>query len=66
LKAQSSRLARSQQKRKLVEQVFGWVKHTARMRRTKLRGQRRVQWMFQLAAAAYNLVRMRTLLAATT
>lgn len=57
--------ARSQQKRKLVEQVFGWVKHTAGMRRTKLRGRRRVEWMFQLAAAAYNLVRMRILLPTT-
>ncbi len=58
--------AQSQQKRKLVEQVFGWVKHTAGMRRTKLRGRRRVEWGFQLAAAAYNLVRMRSLLPTTT
>ena len=56
--------ARSQQKRKLVEQVFGWIKASAGMRRTKLRGQRRVDWMFRLAATAYNLVRMRRLLAA--
>lgn len=57
---------RSQQKRKLVEQVFGWIKNTAGLRRTKLRGRRQVEWMFQLAAAAYNLVRMRTLLRATS
>ncbi len=56
--------ARSQQKRKLVEQVFGWIKHTAGMKRTKLRGRRRVEWMFRIAATAYNLVRMRTLLPA--
>ena len=55
--------ARSQQKRKLVEQVFGWIKASAGMRRTKLRGRRRVDWMFRLAATAYNLVRMRSLLA---
>ena len=55
--------ARSQQKRKLVEQVFGWIKATAGLRRTKLRGKRRVDWMFRLAATAYNLVRMRRLLA---
>src|SRR5271157_3424323 len=55
--------ARSQQKRKLVEQVFGWIKVSAGMRRTKLRGKRRVDWMFRLAATAYNLVRMRKLLA---
>jgi transposase len=52
---------RSQQKRKLVEQVFGWIKASAGLRRTKLRGRRRVDWMFRLAAAAYNLIRMRTL-----
>jgi transposase len=57
--------ARSQQKRKLVEQVFGWIKHAAGMRRTKLRGRRRVEWMFAMAATAYNLVRMRTLLCTT-
>jgi transposase len=53
---------RSQQKRKLVEQVFGWIKASAGLRRTKLRGRRRVDWMFRMAAAAYNLVRMRKLL----
>lgn len=57
--------SRSQQKRKLVEQVFGWIKHAAGMRRTKLRGRRRVAWMFSIAATAYNLVRMRKLLWAT-
>lgn len=54
---------RSQQKRKLVEQVFGWIKASAGLRRTKLRGRRRVDWMFRIAATAYNLVRMRKLLA---
>lgn len=53
----------SQQKRKRVEQVFGWIKASAGMRRTKLRGRRRVDWMFRIAATAYNLVRMRSLLA---
>jgi hypothetical protein len=41
--------ARSQQRRKRVEQVFGWLKHTAGLRQVKLRGRRRVEWMFQLA-----------------
>ena len=54
--------ARSQQKRKLVEQVFGWIKATAGLRRTKLRGRRRVDWMFGLAVTAYNMVRMGKLL----
>ena len=52
----------SQKKRKRVEQVFGWIKHVAGMRQTKLRGRRRVQWMFQLAAAALNLRRLQRLL----
>jgi transposase len=47
----------SQKKRKLVEKVFGWMKHD-RLRHIKLRGLRRVNWMFQLAAAAHNLLRM--------
>lgn len=52
----------SQQKRKRVEQVFGWIKHVAGMRQTKFRGRRRVEWMFQLAAAALNLRRLQRLL----
>jgi hypothetical protein len=52
----------SQKKRKRVEQVFGWLKHTAGLRQTKFRGRRRVEWMFQLAAAALNLRRMGRLL----
>jgi hypothetical protein len=52
----------SQQKRKRVEQVFGWIKHVAGMRQTKLRGRKRVEWMFQLAAAALNLRRLQRLL----
>jgi len=54
--------AQSQKKRKRVEQVFGWIKHVAGMRQTKFRGRRRVEWMFQLAAAALNLRRMQRLL----
>jgi transposase len=48
----------SQRKRKLVEQSFAWIKQWAGLRQVKLRGRRRVEWLFQLAAAAYNLVRM--------
>lgn len=36
-------LARSQQRRKRVEQVIGWLKHTAGLRQVKLRGQGRVE-----------------------
>jgi len=53
----------SQRKRKRVEAVFGWIKHWAGMRQTKFRGRRRVDWMFRLAVAALNLVRLRGLLA---
>jgi transposase len=52
----------SQKKRKRVEQVFGWIKHVAGLRQTKFRGRKRVEWMFQLAAAALNLRRLQRLL----
>jgi len=54
----------SQAKRKLVEKVFGWLKSAAGLRQSKFRGLRRVQWMFQLATAAYNLRRAVSLLPA--
>lgn len=47
----------SQRKRKLVEKVFGWMKQ-GRLRQVKVRGLRRVDWLFQLAAAAHNLLRL--------
>jgi len=53
----------SQRKRKLVEQSFAWIKHWAGFRQVKLRSRKRVEWLFQIAAAAYNLVRMTRLLA---
>ena len=55
----------SQRKRKRVEEVFGWMKTVALVRKTKFRGPDKVGWMFTLAATAYNLVRMRNLQAAT-
>ena len=55
----------SQRKRKRVEEVFGWIKTVALQRKTRFRGLDRVSWMFTFAAAAYNLVRMRNLQAAT-
>lgn len=53
----------SQRKRKRVEEVFGWLKTIALQRKTRFRGPDRVGWMFTFAAAAYNLVRMRNLMA---
>ena len=55
----------SQRKRKRVEEVFGWMKTIALQRKTHFRGPERVGWMFTFAAAAYNLVRMRNLMAQT-
>jgi IS5 family transposase len=51
----------SQRKRKLVEQAFGWMKTVGTLRKLHHRGGRRVAWIFTFAAAAYNLVRLRTL-----
>ena len=48
----------SQEKRKLGEKIFCWMKSVAGVRKTKYRERRRVHWMFQLTAAAANLVRM--------
>ena len=56
----------SQTKRKRVEEISGWFKTVALRRKTRFRGLKRVGWMFTWAAAAYNLVRMRNLLGATT
>jgi transposase len=51
----------SQQKRKLIEEVFGWLKTVGLMRKLRHRGTRRVDWMFTFATAVYNLVRIRNL-----
>jgi len=53
----------SQRKRKLIERVFGWSKLDRPMRQTKLRGLKRVDWFYRLTIAAYNIVRMRRLIA---
>jgi len=55
---------KSQRKRKLVEQVFGWMKTTGGLRKTRHRGREKVEWMFTFTAAAYNLVRIRNLMEA--
>ena len=52
----------SQQKRQRVEEIFGWLKTIGLQRQTRYRGTARVTWMFVLATAAYNLVRMTKLL----
>ena len=53
--------ALSQRKRKRIEECFGWLKTIALMRKVRHRGVCKVHWIFTLACAAYNLVRMRNL-----
>jgi hypothetical protein len=52
----------SQRVRKRIEEVFGWMKTVGGMRKLKHRGGERVNGQFLFTAAAYNLVRMRTLM----
>jgi transposase len=48
----------SQRKRPLIEKVFGWMKQTGGIRKTKLRGLAKVAWQFIMTAAAFNLWRL--------
>jgi transposase len=65
--AQSTGYAISQQKRKRIEQGFGWAKFVGPIRQVMVRGLAKVHQVFVLTMTGYNLVRMRTLgrLAAT-
>jgi transposase len=53
----------SQRCRKKVEEAFGWFKTVAGLCRTRLVGRWKIKQQMQLAAAAYNLVRIRKLAA---
>jgi transposase len=53
----------SQRKRKLVEEGFGWGKCVGLLRQLHHRGTELVGWIFTFTSAAYNLVRIRSLLA---
>lgn len=55
--------ALSQRCRKKVEQPFGWMKTVGLLRKLRHRGGRKVDWIVSFTAAAYNLVRWRTLTA---
>jgi transposase len=59
--AQTEGYAISQRKRKLIEQGFGWAKTVGSIRQVMVRGLKRVDQMFVLTMAAYNLVRIRNL-----
>jgi hypothetical protein len=50
------------QKKKRIEECFGWLKTIALMRKVRHRGTLKVDWIFTFACAAYNLVRMRNLM----
>lgn len=54
----------SQRCRKRIEEIFGWAKSAAGLAKVKLRGRARVETVFTLASAAYNLIRLPKLLAA--
>jgi len=51
----------SQWKRKLIEQVFGWMKTVGALRKTRHRGAPRVGWVFIFSLAAFDLLRIRNL-----
>ena len=59
--AQTEGYGMSLQRRKRIEQGFGWAKTIGQIRQVMVRGLKRVDQMFVLNMAAYNLVRMRTL-----
>lgn len=56
--------AASQRCRKRIEEIFGWAKSAAGLAKVKLRGRARVESVFTLALAAYNLIRLPKLLGA--
>jgi hypothetical protein len=51
----------SQRKRKRVEQT--WMKMVGMLRKVKLRGIDKVGWLFTFTGAAFNLCRLRNLMA---
>jgi len=53
----------SQRKRKRVEQSFGGMKMVGMLRKVKLRGMDKVGWLFTFTGVAYNLCRLRNLMA---
>jgi transposase len=56
--------AQSQHARPRIEPAFGWLKTVAWLRKVKLRGLPKVDWLVTFASAAFNLRRLTTLMAA--
>jgi transposase len=54
--------ARSQHARPRIEPAFGWLKTIAWIRKVKLRGLAKVDWLLVFASAAFNLIRLPKLL----
>ena len=54
----------SQRRRPWIERAFGWMKSVGGIRKVKLRGLRKVGWLFLMTAAAFNLWRIPKLSAA--
>jgi transposase len=54
--------AMSQHARPRIEPAFGWLKTIAWIRKVKLRGLEKVDWLFVFASAAFNLIRLPKLL----
>lgn len=53
----------SQRVRKRIEENFGWGKDIGPIRKTKLRGTKKVGFQLMLTLSGYNLIRMRNILA---
>jgi len=51
----------SQVKRKRVEEIFGWAKTVGLIRKAKMRGLEKIEWLFTMTMAVFNLVRMRNI-----
>jgi transposase len=58
--------AMSQHARPRIEPAFGWLKTIAWIRKIKLRGLPKVDWLFVFASAAFNLIRLPKLLVSAT
>ena len=53
----------SLRRRKLIEEGYGWMKDIGGLRKLRHRGKAKVAAIFTFTCAAYNLVRLRSLLA---
>lgn len=60
--AQTEGYAKSLNARPRIEGIFGWLKRIGGMKKVKLRGTAKVHSLVTFALAAYNLVRLRTLM----